>query len=241
MFSRKITTLAATVILVAGSAAADLKVVKETHRDAFTMMGQTQPADDREQVSWIGKDRMTMDQGENGTIVRLDTMKLYILDHTKKTYNVLDLPIDLEAMLPAEMKPMLEMMKFEVTVSPTDEYKEIGEWNARRFDVTMKTQMLTIQSTMWVTDVDGYDPAAFNEMYVHLNSLQPGMADAAAEMRKMNGLVVAQEGVMTMMGTEVKNSEKTLSIENLPAPAGTYDPPAGYTEEPFDFMAQMQR
>jgi hypothetical protein len=60
-------------------------------------------------------------------------------------------------------------------------------------------------------------------------------------MSKIEGLVVEQQGVMTMMGNEVGTSEKALSIENVEAPAGTYDPPAGYTEKPFDFMAQMQR
>ena len=94
---------------------------------------------------------------------------------------------------------------------------------------------------MWATKVAGYDPTAFNDMYVHINSLQPGMAEAVKEMTKIEGLVVEQKGVMTMMGNEVGTSEKTISIEDLPAPAGTYDPPADYTEKPFDFMARMQR
>jgi hypothetical protein len=60
----------------------------------------------------------------------------------------------------------------------------------------------------------------------------------------VKGLVVEQEGVMTMtmMGDiSVKTSELTSSIEKLDPPAGTYDPPAGYTEKPFDLMAQMQK
>ena len=46
---------------------------------------------------------------------------------------------------------------------------------------------------------------------------------------------------MTMMGNEVGTSEKAISIEEIDPPAGTYDPPPGYTEKPFDFMAQVQR
>jgi hypothetical protein len=98
-----------------------------------------------------------------------------------------------------------------------------------------------MKTTMWATKVAGYDPEAFNSMYVHLNSLQPGMADAVKEMSKIDGLVVEQQGIMTMMGNEVGTSEKTVSIENIAAPAGTYEPPSGYTETPFDFMARMQR
>jgi hypothetical protein len=184
---------------------------------------------------------MLLDQGDNATIVRLDTMKLYVINHTSQTYNVLDLPVDLGALVPEEMKPMLAMMQFEVTVTETDEHKQVGEWETRRYDMTMSSQMFTMKSTMWVTKIKGYDPEAFNSMYVHLNSLQPGMADAIKEMRKLDGLVVEQSGVMTMMGSEVGTWEKAISIENTDAPAGTYNPPATYTEKPFDFMEKMQR
>jgi len=241
MLVRKTLAVLFVVLLSAGIAVADIKVVKQTHQDGFTIMGQTQPPEDRQQTTWIGKNMMYMDQGDSATIVRVDTMKLYVVDHTTKTYHVLDLPVDLSTLVPPEMQPMLAMMKFEVTATPTDEHKQVGEWNARRYDMSMTSQMFSMKSTMWVTKVAGYDPEAFNSMYVHLNSLQPGMADAVKEMSKIEGLVVEQQGVMTMMGTEVATSEKTISIDNIDAPAGTYDPPEGYTEKPFDFMERMQR
>jgi hypothetical protein len=231
-----------TVLMIAMPAvAADLKIVKQVHRDGYTMMGQSQPAEDSEQVTWIGSDRMHMDMGDSATIVRLDQMKLYAVNHTKQTYNVLDLPIELEELLPPEMQPMLQMMQFEVTVTPTDEFQQIGEWNARRYDVAMNTRMLNMEMTQWAADVEGYDSSAFNNMYVHLNSLQPGMADAVNELRKVEGFVVAQETTVSMMGNDIKSTEKAVSIEQVDAPAGTYDPPQGYTEEPFDFMASMKR
>jgi len=241
MLVRKTLAVLFVVLLFAGIAVADIKVVKQTHQDGFTIMGQTQPPEDRQQTTWIGKNMMYMDQGDSATIVRVDLMKLYVIDHTTKTYQVLDLPVDLSTLVPPEMQPMLAMMQFEVTVTPTEEHKQVGEWDARRYDMAMTSQMFSMKSTMWVTKVAGYDPEAFNTMYVHLNSLQPGMADAVKEMSKIEGLVVEQQGVMTMMGSEVGTSEKTISIDNIDAPAGTYDPPEGYTEKPFDFMERMQR
>jgi hypothetical protein len=241
MLVRKTLAALIVVFLAAGAAAADIKVVKLTHVDGFTMMGQTQPADDKEQTTWIGKDRMHMNQGDTATIVRLDLMKLYVVDHTSQTYHVLDLPVDLSTLVPPEMQQMLEMMQFDVTVTPVDEHKQVGEWKAQRYDMTMSSQMFGMKSTMWVTEFAGFDPSAYKSMYVHLNSLQPGMAKAAEELGKLHGLVVEQEGVMTMMGNEVGTSEKAISIEEIDPPAGTYDPPSGYTEKPFDFMAQIQR
>ena len=241
MLVRKTLAVLFVALMSAGIAAADLKVVKQTHQDGFTIMGQTQPPEDRQQTTWIGKEMMFMDQGNTATIVRADIMKLYVINHTDKTYHVLDLPVDLGTLVPPEMQPMLAMMQFQVTVTPTEEHKQIGEWNARRYDMEMTSQMFSMKTTMWATKVAGYDPVAFNSMYVYLNSLQPGMADAVKEMSKIDGLVVEQQGVMTMMGNEVGTSEKTISIEDIEAPAGTYDPPAGYTETPFDFMEKMKR
>ena len=108
----------------------------------------------------------------------------------------------------------------------------------------MASKMMTMESILWASKHPAFDQEAYFKMALHMASLQPGMANIAKEMHKVQGLVVEQEGVMTMamMGdVSVKTSEKTSSIEKLDPPAGTYDPPADYAEKPFDFMSQMQR
>jgi hypothetical protein len=243
MLARKTLATLFVVLLTAGAAAADIKIVKLTHRDGFTMMGQTQPPSDMEQTTWIGTDRMHMDQGDTATIVRADIGKLIVVNHTDETYSILDLPIDLEKLLPPEMaKGFLAMMTFEVTVTPTDEYKTIGDWKVRLYNMTMTSKMMSTEATMWATTDIDLDHEAFHRLYTEMVSLQPGMADAAKEMRQIKGIVVEQETVMTMMGnTTVKSSDTTVSIEELEPPTGIYEPPADYTEEPFDLMASMQR
>ena len=235
----------AVVILVAGTASADLKIVKMEHTDGFSAMGRNTPPTDDEQVSWIGADRMRMDQGDQSTIIRLDTQKLMVLHHDDKTYNTLDLPIDLTQFMPPGMADQVTaMMTFDVTVTPTDETKTVGTWKTRRYDVTMTSKMATSTITMWVTKDAKFNQEAFYSMYEHLNSINPGLADMAKEMRKVEGLVVEQDSVttMTIMGNvTIKRTEKATSIEDLAPPPGIYDPPADYTEKPFDFMGAMQR
>jgi len=236
--------IAAVVVLAAGAVSADIKIVKMEHTDGFSAMGRTTPPVDQEKVTWIGKDRMRLDSGDSGTIIRLDQMKLYLLNHNDKTYNVMELPVDLTQFMPPGMaEQMLAMMTFEVTVTPTDEEKMIGEWKARRFDVSMTSKMATISISMWATQDVEFDQEAYYAMYEHLNSTSPGLDKMAKEMRKLDGLVIEEEGVttMTIMGnTTIKKSQKTLSIEDLAAPEGTYEPPADYTEKPYDFMKAMQ-
>ena len=233
------------VLLAAGAASADLKVVKMTHKDGFSMMGQNQPPEDTEQTTWIGTDRLHMDQGATATIIRLDLKKLFVINHNDKTYNVLDLPVKLEDFMPPGMAEQMKlMMTFEVTVTPSDESKAVGDWTAKRFDMKMTSKMMVMEAVMWAVEHPDLDTEAFYAMYEHMASMQPGMAAAATEMRKVNGLVVEQQAVMTMpmMGdVSIKTSEKTTSIETLDPPPGTYDPPAEYTEKEFDFMASMQR
>ena len=188
---------------------------------------------------------MHMMQGEMSSIVRLDTDTMIIVNNKDRTYSVLDLPIDLEKFMPPGMaEQMKAMMSFEATVTPTDEYKTIGQWKARRYDIEMKSQMMTMTATWWATTDVSLDQEAFSSMYEQVVSMQPGMADVTAEMAKIKGLVIEQDTkiTMTMMGeTSFSTSEKTTSIEELDPPAGTYDPPADYTKKDFDFMATMQR
>jgi len=245
MIARRTLIAVFAILLIAGIAAADLKVVKMTHRDGFTVMGLTQAAEDQEQTTWIGDDRMLMEQGASATIIRLDTNKLIVVDHKEKSYSVLDLPINLDSLMPAGMaEQMKTMMTFEVTVTPSGESKTVGDWTAQRYEMKMTSKMMTMEATMWASPHPAFDQEAYFNMAQHMASLQPGMANVAKEMHKIEGLVVEQEGVMTMtmMGdVSVKTSERTSSIEKLDPPSGIYDPPADYTEKPFDFMTQMQK
>ena len=245
MSSRRSLVALLVVLLTAGVVSADFKVVKMTHRDGFSIMGQDQPANDQEEVTWIGADRMRSNQGDTSAIVRLDTKKLIIVNHADQTYNVIDLPLDISKFLPPQMaEQMLTMMTLDVTVTPTDERQKIGDWQARRYDMKMTSQMMTVDATLWATTAVDLDQESYRRMVAEILRLQPGADNMAEEMAKIEGLVVAQESIMSMTtvgDTTVASSEKVTSVEKVDPPAGNYDPPEGYTEKPFDFMKMMQR
>jgi hypothetical protein len=232
-------------IACAGVAHPDTKVVQSTHQDSFSVMGQTQPAKDEEQVLWIGADRMRLDTGTTSVLVRLDQQKMFLLDHGDKTASAIDLPIDLGKLLPPGMgEQMMQMMQFDVAVSPKDETRQIGDWQATGYDVSMTSQMMSIQSNMWATTDLDVDFDAYYELYSQILSLQPGMKKMADEMRRIKGFVIEQDGFvsMPMMGdTSFKTSQKTISIDEIEAPSDLYEVPADYTNEPFDYMSFMQQ
>jgi hypothetical protein len=232
-------------IAMTGLATADTKVVQQSHQDSYTIMGQTQPASDTEQVMWIGDDRVRLDQGSTSVLIRVDQEKMYFLDHEDKTSSAVDLPFDIKEYLPQGMGDQIaQMMKFEVEVTPTDETRTIGEWTTKRYDAVMTSQMVTVDSTFWVAHDVHLDFDHFYELYEQMVAAQPGMTDVVTAMRSMKGFVIEQQGVakMPMMGdVSIGSSLKTVSIEDATPPGGIYDPPADYTAKELDLMAMMQK
>ena len=208
------------------------------------MMGQTQPPTDEEHVTWIGDKKMRMDQGSSSTVVQLEAGKMFIIDHDDKTYTEVDLPVDISALLPPGMaEQMLAMMKFDVTVTATDETKKVGEWNAKRYDLKMTSSMMTMNSILWASTETAIDLDEYFSLFSKVMSLQPGMDGMMEQMRQIDGYVVSQEAKMSMkfMGeTTVGSTDVVTSIEEMDPPAGIYDPPSGYTREEFDYMAMLQ-
>lgn len=219
----------------------DTVITKAKHSDAVSMMGHEQPAKDTVEVTWIGKDHMRVEDGEDVTIVRADLKKMYKLNTAAKTFSTVDLPLDMKKYVPAEVAPMIEHMmgQMKVTVTPTTETKKIKDWNATRYTMTMSMPMgASVTQEIWATKDITIDPAA-HEMRISFLSADPMVGAAmASEMRKVDGVPVLSETTMVVMGNESMSREEVTSIEQKEAPAGFYDVPAGFTEKPFDPMAE---
>ena len=240
-------TLALTLALAAAPAVEADTVLKMTsHTDAFQVMGQSQPASDDEVTLWIGEDRAVRHTDDKTALLRLDQKKLYVIDHTAKTYSALDLPVDFAAYLPPEAKQqmgqMLQAMTMTATVEPTDQTKEIKGWDARLFEVNLSNPMgMTIDSKVWATNDIAIELSSLKEMTRAMASLQPGAAAAAEELLKIDGVPVLMESEIKGMGGSTTSREELVSAETQDAPAGTYEVPEGYTEEPWNPMAQGGR
>ena len=233
-------------LALATAAAADTRLEMKSHTDAFQMMGQSQPAQDKTIRFWIAGDRVLRDDGESAFLYRGDLGKLYLIDHEAKSYSALALPVDVLALIPAEMRGQMEgflqQMAMTATVTPTDERKEINGWSARRYDVHMANAMgMTVDSTVWATEEVAADLEAFRGLYAAMGALQPGGASAVDELLKVRGVPVLSETTVAGMGGSFGSKEELVSAEQEAAPAGTYEVPAGYAEKQFDPMGQGAR
>jgi hypothetical protein len=146
---------------------ADVYMKQKTHTDAFSVMGQTQPAKDEIIINWMAKDKSRTDNGEKSTtIMRLDKGLLYQIDHKKKTYK--EMPLNVKQMIDENVAEQGEDAKefaamaqemaeafpesMEVKVTETPEKKKIGNWNCRKYLIDTKMAIGDTSSEAWATE-----------------------------------------------------------------------------------------
>lgn len=223
---------------------ADHVIKGKKHTDAFSMMGQSQPAKDEETTTWLGKDKMLRDEGEITTLIRLDKNKMYLINHSDKTYSEMDLPLDMEAALPPEAKQMMSSMDVSSKITDTGETQTINEWKCKKYLVEISVSMMgmswPIKMEMWTSDDLGIDMDQYKKLYAETLALNPMFQDFVEEFKKMEGYPVVTEFSMEMMGAEQKYREEVFSVEKIDAPAGTYELPEGYTQTAYNPFEQRR-
>lgn len=223
---------------------ADQVIKGKKHTDAFSVMGQSQPAKDVDVITWLGKDKMRRDEGDLTTLIRLDKNKMYMISHADKTYSEMDLPFDMEAALPAEAKQMMSAMDVSSTITDTGETQTINNWKCKKYLVEISVSMMgmniPISMDTWTSNDLGIDTDQYKKLYAETLALNPMFQDFIEEFKKMEGYPVLTEFSMSMMGAEQKYKEEVLSVEKIDAPSGTYDLPEGYTKTAFNPFEQRR-
>ena len=227
---------------------ADVYIKQKNHTDGFSMMGQSQPPRDDIFVTWMSKDKARMDHGEETTIIiRMDKKMMYMINHAEKKYS--EMPIDskgdifssaiagsdLSGEEQAQAKKMMEgfskMMKPKVSVKDTGETKKIGNWNCKKYIMTMSMMGTTTKFDTWASEDIKIDYELYRNLTFSVMGQTPGIEDMMKEMEKIKGVVVLQEGTMSMMGTNVKSTNELLEVSEKSAPGGTYEVPGGYKKQ----------
>ena len=232
------------LVFTSPPAQADQVIKAKRHTDAFSMMGQSQPAKDEEVTTWLSKDKMRRDEGDTMTLVRYDLNKIYWVNHPKKTYSEIDLPLDMETVLPPEAKQMLDQMEVSSSITDTGETKTINNWQCKKYlfeiSVSMMGMSMPIKMDFWTSKDLGIDEEMYKKFYADTLSMNPMFQDMVDELKKIEGYPVRTEFSMSMMGAEQKYWEEVVSVEKMSAPAGTYDLPEGYTKTEFNPFEQQR-
>ena len=231
------------VAAAAPAAAAEVYVKTKTHADAMTMMGQSVPARDDVNETWIGGTKMATLMKDSAFVVDLDRNTMFIVNHREKTYVETPLPVDFTKMLPPEAAPMAEMMKVSATVQPTGETKRVGQWDCTGYAATLTVMGMTMNVRIWASTQVPFDAAAFTaKMMPAIVQGQMRLDEkSVAEFAKIKGFQIATETTGDMMGAKLRTTSEVVEIVTKPAPAGIFAPPAGYTKKATLSMQDLQR
>ena len=175
-------------------------------------------------------------------IVDRSAGKMYVIKHADKTYYELDLPIDFESMVPANMlqqwRTVLKARKAEVTIEPSSETGVIRGFEVKKYEAVVtdwRGDATTL--TMWNTPDPGFDVDGYKELMSEIHALQPNSADWIQK------LFDSADGYPIRMlrshdrpdGAQVW-TEELLSVEEKTAPQQTWKPAAGYTAIEFNLL-----
>ena len=234
---------AAAIAALPAVTVADTLLVQKQHTDAMSFMGHEEPAKDETIEMWLSKGGIARRGGAVDTVVRFDDKKLYLINHADKTFSTIQLPFDFKSLLPPDQQPMVDqmekMMAMNVTVTPTSESKKIGPWSAKRYDVTVTGMGMKMDIVSWLSKDVAIDYPAYREFVKNAAGLQL-RADWMKKLAELEGFPVLQDMTMTIMGKPIGSHTELVSVDERSAPAGIYQPPAGYTEKKYDPMKAMQ-
>jgi len=236
------------LLLIPISSQADIMMKQKTHTDGMQIMGQTQPAKDEIQTTWIAADKIRNDSEEGSMILRLDQGKIYFIDHVKKTYS--EMPMEMGKMMDEQIKKSMEeegmdaeeqqaatdmmqgMSQMKITITPTAEKKKIGNWNCQKYNQELVMMMGPMNGEIWATEDLKMDYDLYNKYMAAMmgkgGMFGDFMSQIATEMKKIKGVPVLTISTMNMMGTSIKTSQELIEYKEGTAPAGHFNLPSGY-------------
>ncbi len=246
------------IVMIPALLSADIYLKYKTHSDGMKFMGQSQGAQDQIQTTWMSGDKTRTDMGsEQSVIIRLDQKKIYFLDHQKKTYSEMPLnfgesmekkmneSMETDGMESEQQQQMTQMMQgmtqMQMSITPTDQTKKIGDWTCKKYIQKISTMMGPSEGVIWATEELEIDP----ELYANWRAAMMGqggmfgtmMNEMMEEMQKVKGVPVMTESSVSMMGQTMTTTQELIEYKEGTAPSGYFEIPSGYKKtEAMDFQ-----
>lgn len=229
------------ILLSQQFALADIYLKQKQKTDAFSMMGQKQPAQEFETESWMSDSAMCTQMGDKGVLIK-ENGSMIMLDHVGKTYAEMNMNYEkmaeasgekMDAENMASLKQFMgKMMDIKISVEPTGEKKQINGYHCQKYIQTIEMGMGTNKSVIWATTDIEVDADVYAKFAALMLANQPGMEQSidkiVHEMKKIKGVQVLNESTMNMMGEEIKSSVALLEIKEGKAPSNAFSIPKDY-------------
>ena len=221
-----------------GTVLADSFFKQAVHTDAFEMMGQKSPEKNDTTIMWLTEGKAYSQTGNEPAII-FDAEKgvMFMVNNERKEYSVIHMDLfggdtkdESETDEKAQMKKMAQGMmgSTEVTVTPTDEGKKIGDWKTTKYNVDMSIAMMKSKQELWATEDIKVDNDMFNAVSSGMMVQIPGFDKIIKEMKKVKGLPVMSITRTSAMGNEIVTKTTLIEYSEKDAPDGVFDIPKDY-------------
>ena len=211
--------------------AADTWIKQVVHRHAFSLLDKTYEDEEEEIETWIGRNRMAVHGKSQSLLLLLDREVLYVLDHNRKTYVQMPIPIDLEEFYPAQLLQLMQTVT--VNLSVADESVELDRRTCHVFQVEIESLMMSMRIKVWGTVDVPFDWKVYKErMYPELAKVLFKLPEEAArEFSEIAGFPYRSESVFSFMGVEVRSEMAVVSMDRKAVPDNVYSLPENYTQK----------
>jgi hypothetical protein len=239
-----VATLAVVVAFgIGGPALADSFFKQVVHTDAFEVMGQTTPETNDTTTMWLTEGKACSIMGDTAAVIFYpERGEICFVNHQEKQYSLM--PMDLSEIVAQalaeedeEARQMAEVMKgmagammgsAEISVTPTEETKKIGDWNCRKYNVELSMAMVTSKQELWATEDIKVDYTVFQAVSGGMMAQMPGYDKVLEGMKQIKGVPVKTVATASIMGSEAVTTTELIEYAEKDAPSGIYDIPEGY-------------
>ncbi|NOZ19996.1 MAG: DUF4412 domain-containing protein [Planctomycetes bacterium] len=208
------------VVLVCGAVAAEDFYYEATMQTSGI---QGMPTMTLMQKVWMSKGKMKVEMTGGPmpmkVFIRTDLRKMYMVNEMQHSY--MEMPL-------SQMIGMAgnTAQGVQVNVQKTEETRQIGKWNCRKYVITA-TGPMPMKVTSWVAPGIEVDKKMMEEMQKVMGS-NPAMKALAEKTKEIKGFPIEQIVEMNMGGQQMTTKMTVTKIQQGPIPASTFDLPAGY-------------
>ncbi len=213
------------------SYSADTYIKQVIQHKAYMLDGQEHEAKEEIIETWIDKNKLALNGQGRSLIVLLDKKVIYSIDHVKKTYVEMRVPVDIHLYFPESLEQLMGQVA--VSVTPTDEIQKFGKRECRLYEVNIDSLTVSMKMKVWATFDVPFDGKSYLEkMYPELAKVTYLLTDlAVAELLKIEGFHFRTELTLNFMGAEMESIHEIVEMTRKSAPDDIYSLPRDYTKK----------
>jgi len=233
-------------LLAASAVLADTLLEYEETMERSWFAGSDSTTENSRTTVLVGKNGARLDMGSTSYIFRSDLGKLWRLFYDRRTYWEFDVPVRLEDLVSGEARDLLatgrKAMTPFVEMSPTDEIRSFGAWEAHNWKVNVLQPALNVKQEIdiWIHADINADLSSYQELRRNIYALNVFDGKWLLKTLELEGLIVRVEETRTNRTREEVRTKTLVSVREVEIDPAEYSVPEEFTREKYEFEKEFR-